>query len=291
MPKIAYIERRFGAEQTEIVELANAIIEEYAAQGFILTLRQLYYQFVSRNAIANTEREYKRLGSIVNDGRLAGLIDWDAIEDRGRHVIKNVHDTDPKDTVEWAAKLYQLDRWVGQRERVELWVEKEALVGVFEDVCRTADVPLFACKGYVSQSEMWRASVRFIQNTNEHKQRNVILHFGDHDPSGLDMTRDIEARLGQFMAEVTVKRIALNIDQVHDNNLPPNPAKVTDSRFDNYVKKFGTESWELDALDPAYLVKLAEASIGQWVDIRAWKKVARAEARDKRKMVKMTKGL
>lgn len=86
MPKISYIEKRFRSETLEIIDQANAIITEYEAQGFDLTLRQLYYQFVARDLIPNTQRDYKRLGSIVNDARLAGLIDWASIVDRTRNL-------------------------------------------------------------------------------------------------------------------------------------------------------------------------------------------------------------
>ena len=84
--KIAYIEKRFNSSTTSLIGSANKIIDEYLEKGFRMILRQLYYQFVVRNLIPNKRSEYKRLGVIVSDGRLAGLIDWDAIEDRGRNV-------------------------------------------------------------------------------------------------------------------------------------------------------------------------------------------------------------
>jgi len=81
MPKRKYQGIHLRPDSLALVDKCNAIIAEYVAQGFVLTLRQLYYQLVSRDVIANKQTEYKRLGSIVNDARLAGLIDWDAIED------------------------------------------------------------------------------------------------------------------------------------------------------------------------------------------------------------------
>jgi hypothetical protein len=131
-----------------------------------------------------------------------------------------------------------------------VWIEKEALAGVLERACEPLDVPHFSCRGYVSLSAMWRAAVRIRARLETRHKTAVVLHLGDHDPSGIDMTRDIEQRLAVFGADVTVKRIALNMDQVRRFNPPPNPAKVTDSRCAGYIEKYGNQSWELDALDP-----------------------------------------
>lgn len=190
--------KKFGESSLAIIRAANAICAEYEAQGFDLTLRQLYYQFVSRDLISNNMREYKRLGSIINDARLAGMLDWDYIVDRTRNVQSVNHFDNPAHIVDVAARSYANDKWVDQPTRVEVWIEKDALIGVIEGVCRDNDVEHFSCRGYVSQSEMWSAGQRMFRRAMEHNQRTVILHLGDHDPSGIDMTRDIEERLRNF---------------------------------------------------------------------------------------------
>ena len=86
MTRQAFLRKKFHAATLAVIEHANEIIAEYERGGFSLTLRQLYYQFVARRLIENTVSEYKRLGKIVNDGRLAGMIDWDGIEDRTRRL-------------------------------------------------------------------------------------------------------------------------------------------------------------------------------------------------------------
>lgn len=158
MPKIKYQDMNLGPAKLALVEQANAIIGEYRAQGFDLTLRQLYYQFVARDLLANRLQEYKRLGDVINDGRLAGLIDWDAIVDRTRFVRSLAHWNDPADIVNGAAQQFRVDLWATQPNRVEVWIEKDALVGVIEGVCQELDVPFFSCRGYTSQSEMWAAA-------------------------------------------------------------------------------------------------------------------------------------
>lgn len=251
---------------------ANSIIAEYAAQGFALTLRQLYYQFVARVLIPNTFRSYKRLGTIISDARLAGLIDWESIQDRTRNLRQNSHWTGPEQIIRSAAAGYRIDKWAHQQSHVEVWIEKDALVGVIEDVCRRNDVAFFSCRGYNSQSEMWVAGQRMIRKMDRH-QNGIILHLGDHDPSGMDMTRDIQDRMDLFVGQgrsIEVKRLALNMDQVEEHSPPPNPAKITDSRAQAYIEEYGDNSWELDALEPRVLVDLVDEAIDRIRDEKAW---------------------
>ena len=264
--KAQYIEKSFKPETQAIINKANEIIDEYAAEGLMLTLRQIYYQFVARDLIANKMAEYKRLGSIINDGRLAGLIDWNAIEDRTRNLQANYHNTDPADAMQDALDYFMLDHWADQEYRPEVWIEKEALVGVIDGICKELDVPYFACKGYVSQSEMWSAAQR-LNRHGENGQQSVIIHLGDHDPSGMDMTRDINDRQNLFADNPPiVRRIALNMSQVDQFNPPPNPAKLTDTRANGYISEFGSQSWELDALEPKVLRHLIESTVKEYRD-------------------------
>ena len=270
--KEQFIDKNFRPATLAVIEQANVIIADYAAQGFSLTLRQLYYQFVARDLIANTERSYHRLGGIINDGRLAGLIDWNAIEDRTRNLQTNLRLRDPAAGIKLIREQYGIDMWENQPNRVEVWIEKEALAGVISGVCEELDVPYFACRGYVSQSEQWRAGKR-MRRSYEMQQTTIVLHFGDHDPSGIDMTRDNQDRLTLLTSygnTPTVKRIALNMDQIEQYDPPPNPAKMTDSRFVNYMEKFGDYSWELDALEPRVLVALIREHVAKYCDDDLW---------------------
>lgn len=271
MPKIKYREHRFSRTSRALICKANEIISEYQGQGYDLTLRQLYYQFVSRALIANTSKEYKQLGAVVSNARVAGLIDWYAITDRTRNLMALSHWSGPSEIIKSCAASFRVDLWVGQDTRVEVWIEKEALAGVFQRVCEVHDVPFFSCRGYTSQSEMWVAAQRLIDIERD-GTKTIILHFGDHDPSGIDMTRDIADRLKLFGSSVTVERLALNMDQVAKYNPPPNPTKMTDARSSDYCDKFGDECWELDALEPAVLAELVEARLRGIIDHDAMQK-------------------
>lgn len=269
MPRIAYVTKNFRAATMAVITQASAICTEYAAQGFILTLRQLYYQFVARGLIANNQREYDKLGAIVNDARLAGLLDWNYIEDRTRGIRAISTWEDVESIISSAAASFTTDKWKNQQSYVEVWIEKDALVGVFERICNELEIPLLSCRGYTSQSEVWRASRRLISKERA-GQETSILHFGDHDPSGIDMTRDIQDRLYTFGAMTTVNRLALTMDQVNEYTPPPNPAKFTDSRASGYIAEYGYESWELDALTPQVLEDLVRENVEKYLDQDQW---------------------
>jgi hypothetical protein len=271
LPRIAYIDKSFTRGSLAVIQRANEICADYQSQGFDLTLRQLYYQFVARGYIANKDTEYKRLGNIVNDARLTGLLDWHYIVDRTRNLRSLAHWTTPGSVINSAAYGYRTDRWANQPCYVEVWIEKDALVGVITRACERLDVPFFSCRGYTSQSELWGAAQRLIRQ-QESGHEPIIIHLGDHDPSGIDMTRDIADRLALFGAHVTVRRIALNMDQVRAYQPPPNPAKLTDARATGYIARFGSESWELDALDPATLDSLITATIDEYRDAEIWER-------------------
>ena len=272
MPKITYEHKNFSKATLDTIGQAEEIIEQYQAQGFSLTLRQLYYQFVARALIPNTERAYKRLGNIISDARRAGMIDWEAIEDRTRFIRAIASWDDPRDILDSTKSSFHKDLWKTQDKRFEVWIEKDALIGVVEPICKELDLPHFSCRGYVSDSEMWQGAMRLRHHVRS-GQDVIVLHLGDHDPSGIDMTRDITDRLDMFSfykEGIEVRRIALTMEQIEEVNPPPNPAKVTDSRYEKYSAEYGDESWELDALEPSYIAVLIQRAVFKERDIDRW---------------------
>lgn len=287
MPRIRYIDKKFNRSSKVIIAHANEIIQEYTAAGYQLTLRQLYYQFVARDLLKNLQKNYHRLGSIINDARLAGLIDWNAIEDRTRNLRALPFWASPSEIIQSAAYGFRVDLWEGQSTVVEVWIEKDALVGVIERPCQRYNAPYFSCRGYTSQSEMWGAAQRMITRYKVDGQRTVVLHFGDHDPSGLDMTRDITDRIGLFTGAhgaagcFELRRLALNMAQVEEFTPPPNPAKPSDARFVNYQAEFGDECWELDALEPRVIEALVTEEIEAIIDVDLFEEKREAQEKDR----------
>ena len=302
MPRIAYIDKNFSAQSLEIIERSNAICAEFQRQGINLTLRGLYYRLVARDLFPDSRRwrkvdtgrwvrdedgtknadpNYKWLGDIINDARLAGLVDWNYLEDVTRNLRSLAHWDDPESIMDSVASQYRIDRWAVQPRHVEVWIEKDALLGVIQGVCNANDVGYFSCRGYTSQTAMWEAAQRLMRIQREGSQDLVIIHLGDHDPSGIDMTRDIETRLNLFGCYPTVERIALNMDQVRVYDPPPNPAKLTDSRVTGYIEQYGDESWELDALDPSVLIALIQDEIEVWRDADLWEQETAKQDRER----------
>lgn len=268
----AFTESNFREKSLAEIQTINGILREYQAGGYDLTLRQLYYQLVARGIIENSEKSYNRIGELVNKGRLAGLIDWDMITDRGRETIIPPNWDGPGEILRQAAKQFRLDLWEGQPNHVEVMVEKQALEGVLIPVCNQWGVGFTANKGYGSSSILYETGKRLADYCRAGKTAH-ILYLGDHDPSGLDMGRDIRDRLDMFSGcNVEVNRLALNLDQVQTLKPPNNPAKMTDSRYKEYRAKFGDSSWELDAIDPRNLADLVSEAIQALIEDRsAWR--------------------
>jgi hypothetical protein len=299
MAKEAFIQKRFGDAALTVIEAANEILREYHAKGFTMTLRQLHYQFVARKVLisppgkpeehyTNTQKSYKRLGNIISDARLAGLVDWAMMEDRVRTLDGLNHWDSPEQIIAAVANQYRTDRWEGQKYRPEVWIEKDALAGVIENICNTYRVRFFACRGYVSQSAQYEAAKRFNEARRD-GQTPIVFHLGDHDPSGLDMSRENAAKFELLTRErVELRRLALNFDQVQLYNPPPNPAKMTDTRADDYVRRYGDESWELDALPPDVIEGLIRDAIDPIIDRKAWRKAEAREATEKNQLQKVS---
>lgn len=263
--KIKYEERKFNKRNLALVEHVNAVVDEYSRQGYNLTLRQIYYQLVARGFIENTKQSYKRIDDLVGNARLAGLIDWNAITDRTRYLRRTRTHESPAQEILRLSWQFHIDQWTNQPNYAEVWVEKDAMIDVIGQACRDSDTPYFSCRGYCSLSGIWLAAQRFTKYYGDREGR-YIIYLGDHDPSGIDMARDIPARLKLFGANVEFRRVALTEEQIQTFNPPPNPAKITDSRSAKYIRKFGEDSWELDALEPRFITQLIQGEISKLVD-------------------------
>lgn len=255
------------------LRFADQIIREYRDQhNLSLTLRQMHYVFVSRNLYENTQKNYKNLGNLITKGRRAGLIDWDGIHDEGRSARRVYGPQTPYGVLRNLEQKLIVDPWEKQQTYLEVWIEKHGMAGTIKSVCNEHRVTYLTCGGYLSSSEAYAGGKRFADAAARDK-RCVLIHLGDHDPSGLDMTRDNGHRVNEYGVlgdNVEVRRIALNWDQIEEYNPPPNPAKMSDSRADEYVAEHGDESWELDALPPNIIRDILKEEIQDHIDYDAW---------------------
>jgi len=236
----------------------------------VLTLRALHYQLVGLG-MTNDIQHYKRVVKSMIDARWDKLIAFEQFSDLDREMVgwTEYEETILDDKIEtgkdqigaWMSN-YSKNRWENQPIYPEVFIEKKALQGVFDRVCRKNDVALGACKGYPSLSFLNVASKRLIR-AKEAGKSPVIIYFGDYDPSGEDIPRSIKENLERLGVSVRLKRIALMEEQVVEWNLPPAPAKETDSRT---AKWKGLGQVELDAVKPEKLQSMCQKAIDDLFD-------------------------
>jgi len=279
--KECFREKKFGERAIDIIAKADGLCQDYLSQGFKLTVRQLYYQFVAKNWMKNTPQNYEAFATVISESREGGMLDWDAIEDRGRVTHSIPEYKSLKSYLQHLTEHFRLARWKQQQHYVEVMVEKQALEGVLAPVCEKWGVAFTANKGYSSVSSMYSRG-KFIQSQRDVEGKDVhVLYLGDHDPSGLDMSRDVRDRLERYSdGPVDVVRLALNYDQVQRHQLPENPVKMDDSRAAAYREQFGDSSWELDALEPKTLIALVENGVKQFLDMSAWREMEQRQQQD-----------
>jgi len=224
-----------------------------------MTVRQAYYQLVAAQIIPNTRGSYQIISGILVDTRKSGAVPWEWVEDRLRQPRAVSMWSDLTDFAETATRAYRRDVWEAQPEYLETWLEKDALSGIFEDVLEPYGATLNVGRGYDGWSSIHNAAKRFSQHESV-----TVLYFGDFDPSGEDMARSLQERLAFFGSKPDIIKIALTLGDIERYNLPPDPAKLTDTRAAAFIAKNGDVSVELDALP----VDILRARIDQEVSAR-----------------------
>lgn len=291
----------------ELIPIVNEILDQY---DFALTVRQIYYRLISDpySLFENTRSNYTGFDRILTKAREKNEIDWTRIEDRTRQSIGGEGEIDNETpeaflsayiwTLKNCWKHYDKKMWLRQQKFIEVWVEKDALSSLISQACKEYRVLVFPSRGFSSFTKIKEGIERLYQNTEIiadpiTNKSTYVLHLADHDPSGLNMTRDLKNRFAKYDANfIQVERIGLNIDQVRQFNLRPNPVKRADSRTAEYVQTFGTDCWELDALPPNELQKIVIAEIENYVDRPAWqateREIEEGKMQIKEKLAKIT---
>jgi hypothetical protein len=250
------------AKTLELWDAISSVVADYER----MTVRQLFYQLVSREHIDKTEREYKRVSRTSVNMRRAGALPYKKIVDNNRDKVTARTQTGLVDALEDMAADYRRDPWLAQPRYVEVWVEKDALSGIIQPICTNHFVPFLACRGFTSETVRHITARKIITS----EKPATILYLGDHDPSGRAMGDGLAEQLRGHGADVTVQRIALEPDQIRQYNLPTRPSKKSDSRHHRFVEEYGNASVELDALPPDVLEALVTNAIASLIDVTAW---------------------
>jgi hypothetical protein len=240
----------------------------------LLTVRQLFYQLVSRGEVQKTERAYKRVCDATVQMRLDGSLSYGKIADGSRTRRTSISWNGMKGLLEDAAAMYRRDYWAGQACRVEIWCEKDALTGVIRPVCYEYGVTYVATRGFPSLTLVYESAVEMARAGCLFR----VYYFGDHDASGRAIDRNLESELSRHGALVVVERVALEPWQIEEYRLPTRPGKTADSRHRGFAAEFGDASVELDALPPDVLTGLVRDSIVGNIDGQEWARVQRIEA-------------
>jgi len=283
MPKQQFKNMNLHKKTLIMIDKINTVIEEYINEGYVLTLRQLYYQLVSRNIIPNEPTEYNRICNIVKDGRIAGVIDWSAIEDRTRIPFLLYYVNGISDAINDTIEQYRLNRQEGQHNYIEVFIEKDAISGIAKRITSKYHIHLITNRGYSSTTAVYDVYNRFSK-AEARNQCCHILYLGDHDPSGLDMLRDLSERLHEFGVFPKIHPIALTKTQINKYNLPPNPTKKADPRSTKYIEEHGQTCWEVDALRPDILEDIIDTSIKKLIDHDLFNSIIQKETLDKAKL-------
>ena len=288
------------ANQDELLSHILTVVRHYQQINIRLTNRGLYYKLVKANIIPNFIEVYKRLCTFFTDGRYAGIIDWEAIEDSGRVVERKAHWDNIASIVDSAIDQYRLPRWSDQDYYVELYCEKQAMENTLRPVADKYHIYFGFNKGYSSAATIYELANRLNEQIQDGKN-TVVLYLGDHDASGLDMIRDIRERVVEFLTKgdnpveepvaFEILPLALTMEQIKQYGPPPNPAKQKDPRAKWYIKQFGNISWELDALDPEVLQAIAEQGILKYLDMEKYNKWIEREDKEKQALIDFSETL
>ncbi len=275
-----------------IIAEVQVILEAYP--GITFTLRQMYYRLVAKQLIPNTVNEYKKLSSYLVKARELGTVDDDRFEDRIRKVLGggdrgwldgNSFIKSQIRELKKSHEYFAYKQWRDQEEYIEVWLEKDALSDLFRRIADGLNVHTCPARGYPSYSYVMDCAGRILKAGKP----AVLLYFGDFDPTGLNIPENLLTRVIKYSGleedEITLERVALNIDQIRQYSLPPAPAKRTDARFSAFVEATGSDDVvELDALEPNVLQEMIKRAITEHIDVDTWNRTARKSKRMRKKL-------
>jgi hypothetical protein len=261
--------------QAQMAELLSAIHDVVDGEESEITIRHLFYRLVGLGVIEKNERAYKSLCQHLSRWRKSGEVPYDAFSDSTRWRIKPQMFGSMAEALTLTRETYRRNLWATQPWYVEVWVEKDAIAGVIDDVTGAWGVPLFVCRGFASLSSLYEAAQTFKKNQAKGKSP-FIIHLGDYDPSGHAAADAIERTLREDLQcyGVTFQRFAIIEEQIEEFNLPTRPTKQSDSRARNWQ---GSECVELDSMPPQELRTIVKNAITMLIDKDEWQALKRIE--------------
>ena len=275
--------RTAGGENRKTTALIDAALRILAEQN-PMTIRQLFYRLVSVNVIPNDLASYQRVSEAMTKSRDDGRCPFDWIADRSRPIYEVGAFIDAVEYADTVRGGYRKDYWATQPEHVELWVEKDAIIGSIEDVCGKLGVTIRVGRGYWSTTAAHNIAEHFASI----EKPITAFYLGDHDPSGCDIPRDLEERVHAYNSgDFVLERLAIHKADIAAFNLPPLPLKKksdgtdSDPRAMKFRREHGGEAVELDALPPIELRRRIEEAVKKHTDAAAWDLAVEIEIAEK----------
>jgi hypothetical protein len=247
---------------TELVERAERILS--AEQP--MTIRQLFYRLVSVQALENSVPEYKKLSRVMTDARESGQVPFEWIVDRSRPTYAPTVFDNLKAGLTALRNCYRKDYWQEQPTHVEIWTEKDAIIGSIERVTDELGVTVRVSRGFTSTTRVHEIASVFAGIFKP----IFVYYLGDHDPSGRAIELDLYDRISRFGPDFQMARLAIRERDIDDFILPPLRIKASDTRAAAFRRKFGNRCVELDALPPEELRSRVRQAIERHIEEEAW---------------------
>jgi hypothetical protein len=244
------------------MELLREIIEHVVSSDHPMTVRQVFYRLVSLGAIEKSEASYRSVVvRLLTKMRLEGQLPWAWITDGTRWMHKSVRYGSVEEALEATRRHYRRDYWRELDHYVEVWLEKDALAGVLYQVTDEWGVPLMVTRGFASLSYVHNAAETIARV----RKPTFIYYFGDYDPSGVEIDRNLERRLREFAphSRIAFERVAVRREQIDELQLPTRPTKRAANHGHGLHEG---ESVEVDAIPPATLLAMVRGAIERHVD-------------------------
>lgn len=253
------------AATRELLEQVQAVLRQYQSH-LPVTNRQVFYRLVAAYGFEKSEAAYERLGNVLNRARRAGLVPWSAIRDdgfhRGRHTGWSSLGEFRETVAAWVEE-YRVDRQAGQERRLAVWCEAGGMVPQLERVASEYSVPVFSSGGFDSVTAKHDKSEQFAA-----MGRVLVLHVGDHDPSGVhvfgSLDEDVRAFCSELGGQVEFRRLAVLPDHVAEFGLETSPPKASDRRA------FDGETVQAESLPPDVLASIVRHAVEGELDMEAY---------------------
>ena len=260
---------------TQLIDRAVAVLEAEHP----MTVRQLFYRLVSAGEIPNDRASYQLVSRLMTKARDDGRCEFDWIVDRSRPEYAPCVFADATEYARVMKRGYRKDYWKTQPWYVELWVEKDAIIGSIQDVTDDLGIVVRVGRGFLSTTKAHEIAEHFgsVRSSDLDKPIN-IFYLGDHDPSGRDIERDLKERIRGYMASgFDLTRLAIHKADIRKFHLPPLKIKSSDSRSESFRKRHGEQCVELDALPPTELRRRIRDAVEHCIDSELWDRAVAVE--------------